>query len=79
MFNNILGAYAPLTREGNIIVDGALVSCCAGIDHDLANLSMSPMQWYKDALEWILGYAIGFPVYVFIAKEMSILMPDTQF
>ena len=75
----ILGAYVPGTKEGNIIVDGVLASCYAGINHDLAHLSMIPMQWYKDGLEWILGYDTAFPVYVSIARELSILAPNNQF
>ena len=72
-------AYVPLTPEGNIIVDGVLASCYSDVDHDLAHLSMIPMQWYKDAMEWILGYDFGLSVYVNIAKDVSILMPDTQY
>ena len=74
-----LGAYAPLTREGNIMADGVLASCYADIDHDLAHLSMAPMQWYKNIMEWILGYDTGFPVYINIAKDLNKLMPTGQF
>ena len=73
------GAYAPLTREGNIIVDDVLASCYADIDHDLAHISMTPIQWFNEALEWVLGYDIGFPVYVNIAKELRLWMTDSKF
>ena len=74
----ILGAYAPLTREGNIMVNGVLASCYADIDHHLAHLSMVPIQWYAKVMEWILGNDTGFPVYVTIAKDLNTLMPGGQ-
>ena len=69
----------PLTREGNVIVDSVLASCYGYAHHDIVHLSMIPMQWFKDLMEWILGYHSGLPIYVNIAKEVSIIMPDTQF
>ena len=38
-----LGAYVPLTADGNIVVDQILASCYASFDHDLAHLMMMPM------------------------------------
>ena len=35
-----LGAYTPVTVEGNIAVDGVLASCYAFADHDLAHQSI---------------------------------------
>ena len=43
IFIFVSGAYLPLTAEGNIIANGVLVSCYAGIDHDLVHLTMIPM------------------------------------
>ena len=72
-----LGAYVPLTKEGNIIVDGVLTSCYADFHHDLAHLVMAPMQVFALALEWIFGDDTGFPIYVNIARELGILLlPD---
>ena len=34
----LLGAYVPLTEDGNILVDGVLASCYASFDHGLAHL-----------------------------------------
>ena len=65
------GAYVPLTREGNIVVDGVLASCYASFDHDLANIAMTPMQWYPDLLEWIFGVKNGSPGYVDLAKKLG--------
>ena len=42
----VLGAYDPMTLEGNIVVDGVLASCYASFDHDLVHLVTSPMRWY---------------------------------
>ena len=51
----ILGAYAPLTMEGNIVVDGVLASCYASSDHDLAHLGMTPMHWFPQIIQSIFG------------------------
>ncbi|EDO36215.1 predicted protein, partial [Nematostella vectensis] len=40
-----VGAFAPVTAEGTMLVNGVLVSCFADIsDHDLANSLMSPLR-----------------------------------
>ena len=38
-----LGAFVPLTIEGNIVVNGLLASCYASSDHDLAHTGMAPI------------------------------------
>ena len=65
------GAYVPLTREGNIVVDGVLASCYASFDHDLANIAMTPMQWYPELFEWLFGVENGSPGYVDLVKELG--------
>ena len=64
----ILGAYSPLTMEGNIVVDGILVSCYASADHNLAHLGMTPMRWFPDIVDYIFG---NDHVYVNIAKDLG--------
>ena len=72
-----VGAYVPLTKEGMIIVDGVLTSCYAECDHDLAHLTMMPLQRFADALDWIFGNDNGFSSYANIAREWGIvLLPD---
>ena len=80
-FSNLFsGAYVSLTREGHIIVDGVLVSCYASFDHDLAQIAMTPMQWFPDIVEWIFGEDNGSSGYVTMAKEFGRLMlPAEQF
>ena len=50
--------------EGNIIVDGVLVSCYSSADHDLAHFTMAPMRWFPKIIQWIFGEESGFQGYV---------------
>ena len=77
---NFLGAYVPLTKEGKIIVDGVLASCYANFHHDLAHLTMLPMQQLSEVLEWIIGNDTGYPVYVSTAGVIGrFILPNGIF
>ena len=65
------GAYVPLTKEGNIVVDGVLASCYASFDHDLAHFTIKPMRWFPEITTWIFGENNGSPTYVNIAKHLG--------
>ena len=47
--------YAPLTNEGNIVVDGVLASCYALTDHDHAHIVLLPLRWFPDIMDLIFG------------------------
>ena len=49
------GAYAPLTSEGNLIVDGILASSYASVEHNLSHVGMKPLQWFPKEMQWIFG------------------------
>ena len=66
-----LGAYVPLTMEGNIVVDGILASCYASVDHDLAHFGMILNRWLPETIEWIFGQSGGLPPFVGSAKAMG--------
>ena len=69
------GAYTPLTREGNIIVDEVLGSCYASIgDHHLAHLAMAPIRWFPDFIQMIFGEDDGISAFIRINEEMGIWM-----
>ena len=67
----VIGAYVPLTADGNIVVEGVLASCYASCHHDLAHFAMTPMQWYPEIISWIFGVNKGYPGYVSIAEEVG--------
>ena len=71
------GAYVPVTMEGNIMVDEVLASCYASAHHDVAHLTMKPMQLLSEIMKWVFGDDIRFPVFVKTTREMGLLfLPD---
>ena len=69
-----IGAYVPLTKEGNIMVDGVLASCYPSADHDILHFGMIPIQWFPETTEWIFGAENGFQGYVEIVEVFGRLM-----
>ena len=65
------GAYTPLTMEGNIVVDGILVSCYAFCDHDSAHIGMLPIQLFPILTKWIFGEDNGSSIYANIAGDIG--------
>lgn len=66
------GIYAPLTREGNIVVNSVVASCYAVIsDHDMAHLSFAPVRWLNYLHEWLFGLRPAIPL------EDRLLRPET--
>ena len=61
------GAYAPLTMEGNFVVDGILASCYAFYDHDSAHIGMLPIELFPILTKWIFGEDNGSSTYANIA------------
>ena len=66
-----LGVYAPLTEEGNIVVDGILASCYAVVDHDIAQAAMKPIRWYADIMKLVFGDENGVSTYVNVAWNLG--------
>ena len=49
-----LGVYAPLTSQGNIIVDDILASCYSDFDsHELQHMVFLPFRWMYRLFEFI--------------------------
>ena len=74
-----VGAFVPLTAEGNIIVDGVLASCYASIDHDLGHIGLTPFRWFPRMLNWIFGADDETSVFVNLLERFGELSrPDTN-
>ena len=69
-----VGAYTPVTAEGNIIVDGVLASCYAYSHHDLVHISTTPIQWFPQMMNWIFGEENGLLVFVKVAEDLERVM-----
>ena len=69
-----VGAYAPLTAEGNIIVDGVLASCYAYSHHDVAHIFMTPIHWFPQMMEWIIGEENGFLGFAKVVEDLERVM-----
>ena len=65
----LVGTYAPLTKEGSIIVDNVLASCYGAYDNDLAHLAMTPMRMFPEIFNWIFNEDNGTPHFVTTAEE----------
>ena len=75
--NLFLGAYVPLTMEGNIVVEGVLTSCYADFHHDLAHLGLIPIQIFPVIMEWLFGDVTEF---LSVLKELGkMFFPDGQY
>ena len=59
-----LGAYVPVTKEGNIIVDGVVASCYAAGPHDLIHIVMAPFLSFPEITQSVFGEDRGFAIYV---------------
>ena len=71
------GAYVPLTVEGNIVFDGELASCYPSTYHDLTHTAMTPVQWFPNIIDWIIGEKNGFSIFVTITEDVGRwVLPD---
>ena len=66
-----LGAFMPVTMEGNMIVDGVLASCYASADHDVAHIAMTPLRWFPEIMDCLFGEDNGMHVYAQVFVNMG--------
>ena len=69
------GAYAPVTEEGNVVVNGILASCYGNAHYDMAHFAMVPQQWFPQIIKLIFGNYNGIVTYVAIAKDLAEMIP----
>ena len=74
-----LGAFVPLTKSGNIVVDGVLASCYASVHHDIAHLGMAPMRYFPQLIMSIFQDENGFSAFVQIMEVLGKwVQPNSQ-
>ena len=79
-FLSLSGAYAPLTTEGNILVDGIMASCYASSHHDLGHIFLAPIRNFPQLMELIFGQSKDYPGYVkFVEDFGKIMSPDSMY
>ena len=67
---NISGAYVPLTKEGNNIVDGVLASCYPSVNHDVSHFGLILMKWFPEIVEQIFSDDDGLHNFANIGKNI---------
>ena len=60
-----------MTMEGNIIVDGVLVSCYASVDNDSGHIGMTPLRWFPAIMDYVFGEDKGIQVYAKVVENMG--------
>ena len=61
------------------MVEGVLASCYSSADHDLLHFVMTPLRWFPEITEWILGEDNGLQVYVKIVAHVAQLVTPLGF
>ena len=61
------------------MVEEVLVSCYASADHDMLHFVMTPLRWFPEITEWILGEDNGLQVYVKIVAHVAQLITPLGF
>ena len=65
-----VGAYTPLTKEGNIMVDDVLASCYASVGHELAHVGMMPIRWFPGMVQWAFGVDNWYSAFAKTTKDL---------
>ena len=60
--------------EGSIIVDGVLASCHASVDHGVAHIMTTPIQWFPQIIEWIYGEDNGCQGFATVLENLGRFM-----
>lgn len=76
-----VGAYAPLTRHGTLVVDGVVASCFALVqEQHLAQLAFWPLRLYHSLVGWPGAQGDGVHWYSGLLYRLGrLLLPPDSF
>ena len=57
--------------DGNIVVDGVLASCYSFSDHHLAHITITPIRWFPEIMDWMFGVDNESPGYIKVAEGLG--------
>ena len=74
-----LGAFVPLTIEGNIVVDEVLASCYASGDHDIVHIILALVRYFPELIMWMFGEENGFSSHIKVIHHFhKWIMPNNH-
>ena len=53
------------------MVDAVLASCHASVDHDIAQIGMTPLRWFPKIMELLFGREDEKPVFVNLMRNLA--------
>ncbi|MBN3312561.1 IHH protein, partial [Atractosteus spatula] len=73
------GAYAPLTQQGTVVVNGVLASCYAAFDkHTLAQWAFAPLRLFYDVIGPATRQGDGLHWYSRLLYQLGTLLMDSK-
>ena len=53
------------------MVDNILASYYLSVNHDMSHLTMTPLRWFPEFIQWIFGEEDGFSTFIWISEQLG--------